>query len=190
MKIGAAALLLAIGFTLDVATKAWARATLDPYAAPLDFLTFVSLRLSFNLGVSFGIFASGSEGAWLVLVILTGLLTLALGVAAFRSHGWQRASLSLILAGAFANLIDRTINDSVTDFLGLHFGGWHPFVLKALAMRPDEDAYGVTYNQIDDFLEGKEIEPSSRARILRAYQVTAHKRALPVAPKASINQRP
>lgn len=51
-------------------------------------------------------------------------------------------------------------------------------------MRPDEDAYGVTYDQIDDFLEGKPIEETARALILRAYRTTAHKRALPVAANA------
>jgi len=51
-------------------------------------------------------------------------------------------------------------------------------------LRPDEDAYGVTYNQIDDFLEGKAIEATARARILQAYRTTAHKRALPVAANA------
>ena len=48
-------------------------------------------------------------------------------------------------------------------------------------LRPDEDAYGVTYEQIDDFLEGRDIEAMARQRILQAYGATAHKRALPVA---------
>jgi NAD+ synthase len=48
-------------------------------------------------------------------------------------------------------------------------------------LRPDEDAYGVTYDQIDDFLEGKQIEAAAEARILQFYTATAHKRALPVA---------
>jgi NAD+ synthase len=47
-------------------------------------------------------------------------------------------------------------------------------------LRPDEDAYGVTYDQIDDFLEGKAIDDTARSRILKAYQNTSHKRALPV----------
>ena len=52
-------------------------------------------------------------------------------------------------------------------------------------LRPDEEAYGVTYDQIDDFLEGKVIEETARARIMRAYRTTAHKRALPIAANAS-----
>lgn len=49
-------------------------------------------------------------------------------------------------------------------------------------LRPDEDAYGVTYEQIDDFLEGKKIDATAEARILSAYTGSAHKRALPVTP--------
>ncbi|WP_316360365.1 ammonia-dependent NAD(+) synthetase [Devosia sp.] len=49
-------------------------------------------------------------------------------------------------------------------------------------LRPDEDAYGVTYEQIDDFLEGRPIDEAARARILQVHAGTMHKRALPVVP--------
>jgi NAD+ synthase len=49
-------------------------------------------------------------------------------------------------------------------------------------LRPDEDAYGVTYDQIDDFLEGKAVDDPAKQIILRAYRTTAHKRVLPVGP--------
>jgi NAD+ synthase len=52
-------------------------------------------------------------------------------------------------------------------------------------LRPDEEAYGVTYDQIDDFLEGRQIDEAARARILHVHSSTAHKRALPVLPIAS-----
>lgn len=51
-----------------------------------------------------------------------------------------------------------------------------------LPLRPDEDVYGVTYDEIDDFLEGKEIDLGSYQRIVQAFRATAHKRALPVVP--------
>jgi NAD+ synthase len=47
-------------------------------------------------------------------------------------------------------------------------------------LRPDEEVYGVTYDQIDDFLEGRAIEPWASERILSAYKASAHKRALPI----------
>lgn len=49
-------------------------------------------------------------------------------------------------------------------------------------LRPDEAAFGVTYDVIDDFLEGKQVDPASEALIVQAFGRTAHKRALPVVP--------
>ncbi len=49
-------------------------------------------------------------------------------------------------------------------------------------LRPDEDVYGVTYEEIDDFLEGKPISEPARLRILKTYQASGHKRSLPVVP--------
>ena len=49
-------------------------------------------------------------------------------------------------------------------------------------LRPDEDAYGVSYQQIDDFLEGKPVDEQAFDIIVRQYRATAHKRALPATP--------
>lgn len=45
----------------------------------------------------------------------------------------------------------------------------------------DEAELGLTYDQIDDYLEGKEVDPDTAARIEAQYDATWHKRALPVA---------
>ena len=47
---------------------------------------------------------------------------------------------------------------------------------------PDETAYGVTYEQIDDFLEGKPVPPEAVEVIRRFYTASMHKRALPAHP--------
>ncbi|WP_444684223.1 ammonia-dependent NAD(+) synthetase [Alkalicoccus luteus] len=44
----------------------------------------------------------------------------------------------------------------------------------------DEEALGITYKQIDDYLEGKEIEPEARENLEQRYLQTEHKRQLPV----------
>lgn len=49
-------------------------------------------------------------------------------------------------------------------------------------LQPDEVALGVTYEEIDDFLEGKEVSEAAYLTILQRYRSTAHKRALPVDP--------
>jgi NAD+ synthase len=46
--------------------------------------------------------------------------------------------------------------------------------------RPDEDSHGITYENIDDFLEGKEIGDEVFTTLRRFYMATRHKRSLPV----------
>jgi NAD+ synthase len=48
--------------------------------------------------------------------------------------------------------------------------------------RPDEDAYGIPYDAIDDFLENRPVTEAARETILRYYDATRHKRALPYTP--------
>lgn len=47
---------------------------------------------------------------------------------------------------------------------------------------PDEDALGVTYADIDDFLEGKPISAHARERLMHLWRVGQHKRHLPPGP--------
>lgn len=44
----------------------------------------------------------------------------------------------------------------------------------------DETELGVTYDEIDDYLEGKEISDEAREKIENRYLITQHKRELPV----------
>ncbi|MFD8562508.1 ammonia-dependent NAD(+) synthetase [Streptosporangium canum] len=48
--------------------------------------------------------------------------------------------------------------------------------------RPDEEALGVTYDDIDDLLEGKPVDEAAFEVIVRRYRLTEHKRRLPIAP--------
>lgn len=48
--------------------------------------------------------------------------------------------------------------------------------------KPDELAYGVSYAEIDAFLHGQPVSAAAAARILAAYDASAHKRTLPLTP--------
>lgn len=47
---------------------------------------------------------------------------------------------------------------------------------------PDEEALGVTYREIDDYLEGAPVTDEVAARIERMFLNTRHKRAMPASP--------
>lgn len=71
-----------------------------------------------------------------------------------------------------------------------HLGAPHDLVLKTptadleteAPLRPDEDALGVSYDAIDDFLEGKDVAEAAHRRILATHRATAHKRLPPANP--------
>jgi len=48
--------------------------------------------------------------------------------------------------------------------------------------RADEEALGVSYDDIDDLLEGRPVSEAAHAAIVHRYRLTEHKRQLPVAP--------
>ncbi|MBB6449197.1 NAD+ synthase [Geomicrobium halophilum] len=47
----------------------------------------------------------------------------------------------------------------------------------------DEEALGLTYEQIDDFLEGKNVSAEVEQKLIRYYKTTEHKRQTPVSPQ-------
>lgn len=49
-------------------------------------------------------------------------------------------------------------------------------------LRPDEDAFGVTYDDIDDFLEGRPVSLKAYDIIVGHWRASSHKRQLPAAP--------
>ncbi len=74
--------------------------------------------------------------------------------------------------------------------IATHLGAPHALVHKVPTadleelrpQLPDEAAYGITYDQIDDFLEGKPVAPEAVEVIRRFYESSAHKRQMPAHP--------
>lgn len=50
-------------------------------------------------------------------------------------------------------------------------------------LKPDEESYGVSYAEVDDFLHGKPVGEAAYQRIVSAYDKSQHKRELPKAPR-------
>lgn len=55
-------------------------------------------------------------------------------------------------------------------------------LLDGVPGRPDEDELGISYDHIDDYLEGRDVPDDVAARIEAKYLASAHKRHLPVTP--------
>ena len=53
-------------------------------------------------------------------------------------------------------------------------------LLDATPGREDEDELGITYDVIDDYLEGREVTEEQAEAIEHRYLITRHKRTTPV----------
>lgn len=77
--------------------------------------------------------------------------------------------------------------------LGLAFGAPENLVTKTatgdlenlVPGRPDEEIFGVTYDEIDEFLKGNRVDQPIYDLIVKQYRATAHKRGLPSDPFAA-----
>ena len=94
----------------------------------LVLLPFLSFQLTYNTGAAFSLLhdAGGWQRAFLSAVSIAVMIWLGVWIhrltSAERRLLWP---LALILGGAAGNLIDRLSTGAVTDFIVLHYHGWH-----------------------------------------------------------------
>ena len=117
--------LIAATVLADQLTKAAALSLLSQGTA-VPVLPSFNLTLGFNEGASFGMMGGVMAGKPLLMAALTGALTLAFAVMAFRAqHALERAGFALVVGGALGNIIDRVRQGAVTDFLDFYWRDWH-----------------------------------------------------------------
>ncbi len=116
---------IAAAVVADQLTKTAALSLLSQGTA-VPVLPGFNLSLAFNTGASFGMMGGVMAGKPLLMAALTGALTLAFAVIAFRAqHALERAGFALVVGGALGNIIDRVRQGAVTDFLDLYWRDWH-----------------------------------------------------------------
>ncbi len=117
---------------LDQLTKWWVTGPLGINAVPdqLVLTSFFQFTYTENNGISLGLLnATNPVGRWM-LVALTSAI--AIGVAIWIGREKNRVdqiALGMVLGGALGNIIDRARHGFVVDFLDLHFGDFHPFLV-------------------------------------------------------------
>ena len=113
----------------DQVVKALVRATIErgeEVELPLG-IQLVNVR---NRGIAFGLFADG--GALLVIFALAALAALLVFFARHRDRPLVWLPTGLLIGGALGNLIDRTRDGAVTDFVDLPL--WPAFNLADVAI--------------------------------------------------------
>jgi signal peptidase II len=100
----------------------------------IDLLPIFRLVWVENHGISMGFLTAGSSGGRWLLVALTGAIAVAVVFWLWRERNRLDAgALGLVLGGALGNITDRVRLGYVADFLDLHFGDWHPFLVFNVA---------------------------------------------------------
>jgi signal peptidase II len=111
-----------VAAVVDQATKLWILFAFDLGSRGIVRLTpFLDFVLTWNTGISYGLFRqSGSLGQW-VLLALTGVAVALLWIWLSRASSRLTAlALGLIIGGAIGNAVDRLVYGAVADFVLFH----------------------------------------------------------------------
>ncbi len=94
---------------------------------PCEFTSFFSCSLSFNRGVSWGLFSTEHiYGTILLFCVISSLIAFLTWLAYQRIRANQSAIAEvIIIAGALGNLIDRLLYGAVVDFVSIHYQTWY-----------------------------------------------------------------
>ncbi|MBM3304408.1 MAG: signal peptidase II [Candidatus Aminicenantes bacterium] len=118
---------------LDQATKLFVSRAVERSVTVIP--GFFDITLVHNKGAIFGAFSRSDSRLVFWALTLASLTALGLVVAYFLktppSDRLLKIALSLILAGALGNLIDRVLRGHVIDFLDLYIGNAHWPVFNA-----------------------------------------------------------
>lgn len=91
----------------------------------IEVLPVFDLRLSWNAGISFSLFNSGTDLAVAVLLTVQIGITLLLLWWLWRlDRPWLQVACGLIIGGALGNIVDRATVGAVADFLLVHWEDW------------------------------------------------------------------
>ena len=120
-----------------------------PYILDLTYVT--------NTGAAFSLFEEHTWALAVVSLVISAALALALWKGLFR-HPLGRLTLTLLLAGALGNFIDRAFRGFVVDMFNVLFMRFAVFNVADICVVVGGIAAGLYYLFLMDKLEGKKEE--------------------------------
>lgn len=112
--------IIIIGILLDRITKLWSVSVLSKVQEIQIIKNYFSFYYLENAGAAFGIFKNKTIFLGAITLIVLGFILYYLFFKR-PNNKMIRISLSLIVAGAIGNLIDRILYKYVIDFILLHY---------------------------------------------------------------------
>jgi signal peptidase II len=115
-------LVAVVSAALDQASKLWLLYVFDlPARAPVRLTPFLDLVMTWNKGISYGLFQQdGPLGQWVLLAIKVAAVVLLLIWLARAPSRLTAVALGLIIGGAAGNAVDSVLHGAVADFILFH----------------------------------------------------------------------
>jgi signal peptidase II len=114
---------------IDQASKAAVRARIGLHENIEIVPGLLNLTHVLNTGAAFGLLNAADfpfKSLVVALLAIGALVAIAFYAMTFGSETrLARVALTLILAGALGNLIDRAVSGAVVDFVDVYWGAWH-----------------------------------------------------------------
>jgi signal peptidase II len=118
--------LSALIVVLDQVSKWWILERLMMPPRVIEVTSYFNLVMTWNRGVSFGLFNNDSPYNALILSVVAAVIAGLLLIWLARARQPIMAyGLGLVIGGAVGNLIDRIRFGAVADFLDFHVWGYH-----------------------------------------------------------------
>ncbi|MBL8639270.1 MAG: signal peptidase II [Alphaproteobacteria bacterium] len=94
--------------------------------ALFEWFSVLNIVMVWNKGISFGVFAGDHDFIPILLSSVALIMVAGLLIWLWRTPHWLTSlPLSMICAGALANIWDRVRFGAVADFIDFHIGDWH-----------------------------------------------------------------
>jgi signal peptidase II len=115
-----------LAIALDQATKWWILEGVMQPPRVIPVTPFFNLLLTWNNGVSFGLFNNSNNLNALLLSVLAIVIVVFLFFWLRKAENKRMAAgLGLIIGGALGNVIDRGLHGAVVDFLDFYIDTLH-----------------------------------------------------------------
>ena len=91
---------------------------------------FLNINLIWNEGIAFGLLSFHKKNFYDLLTFLITIIIFVIIYITYKSSGFKKYSLLIILGGALGNLFDRIYYKAVPDFIDFHIENYHWFIFN------------------------------------------------------------
>ena len=111
---------------LDQLVKWWVVSVVMQPPRVIELTGFLNLVMTWNHGISFGLFAGEVEAMPIILIGVAAAVVAVLVVWLIRADRLVVAVwLGSVIGGAVGNVVDRVRVGAVAEFIDVHVGLWH-----------------------------------------------------------------